>query len=948
MKIKGIIRKIGVYFPGAFFLLVIGSASATVYVKDPVPIGTTGYNVAKITGQNPTTNAIIGCSGNWSGGTGVIFAKPIALSYPVNVNLTSSGGSFVITNSTTGDTTGRSTSRSISGSGLPTSGTLYFSTLIKADATALSKLANNQAYYIGVSRTDYNASDATVVSFPATGVHVGFKKVSGVVTVSLGVNGTSYTLVPTATAGTTYFCVVEIQLNAGDSGKEIVTAVVDPLAPVMSGTYQASTSAADVVSTGTTFTYLNIGGLYATGNGSVFLDEFLMADSSNDAFPMNLGDLAITSLPASSIGPFDVTANAGLGAVGAAGATVFMDWGTETNALNTTVNLGTFNTVTNLTTTLTSLEPLSTYYYRHRADDGTTVATSAVTIAFTTAGAASFSNLTSSNILTTAYFAGLLAEPTVAATTVSLWLGTSANDLSLVSTWGPVWVSTNLVWSVSDCPFGSTYFYAFKAQYEYGGDTYTFWSTTNSTLISADVIWTGAGGDASWNTAANWDIGIVPLAISAATINQGSTITAVSDGVDKSLQVNAAAPVALDFTGHTLVSPTLTVGTKTPSRLSMKGSFVVDSLFRIGDASASGSIVELQNGTALNVAALQIGYSSESNTLSVLSGASVNATNEVLVLTSSGKCRNRIYVGTGGVFTAQAGIRVDDNINWVIIDGGIVTNKGDYYNGNRKSSTTGVGATLDIVNEGFLRQIGTLRVSPWYDSKVRVMNGGVLQAGAITVGTDADSGSGSRLIVSNATVLASSLGVPADDRHTSEGVMIYEDSGRTTTVSISGGMNLGVYNSSRPGTNNRNNFLNLSGGTFTVGGTITLGNTVIAAHSNNVIRISGKTAAFSAGSMIACNNSRFEFTIPSEGFDHIPLQVVGTASLDSTTAMKVNATAFVRGGSVTLVSAGALSSPVPASNIVVTVKAGYSARTIQTSTAISVLVAPSASILIVR
>ena len=947
MKIKGIIRKIGIHFSGVL-LLAIGSASATVYVKDPVPIGTTGYSVAKITGQAPTTNAIIGCSGSWSGGTGVIYARPIALTYPANVNLISSGGSFVITNSTAGDTTGRATSRSISGSGLPTSGTLYFSTLIKADATALSKLANNQAYYLGVSRTDYNATDATVVSFPTTGVYIGFKKVSGVVTVSLGVNGTSYTVVPTAAAGTTYFCVVQIQLNAGDSGKEIVTAVVDPLAPVMSGTYMASTSAADVVSAGTTFTYLTVGGLYATGNGSVFLDEFLMTDSASDAFPMNLGDLAITSLPASSIGPFGVTANAGLGAVGASGATVYLDWGTAANALNTTINLGTFNTITNLSTVLSDLRPMATYYYRHRADDGTAVATSGVTIAFTTSGAASFSGLTSSNVLTTAYFSGLLAEPTVAATTVSLWSGSSPTDLLLVTTWDPVFVSTNFVWTVPDCPFGSTYFYAFKAQYEYDGDTYTFWSTTNSTVISADVIWTGAGTDTSWNTAANWDIGVVPLAVSTATINQGATLTATSDGTDKILQVNAATPVSLDFTGHTLVSPTVHVGTKTPSRFSMKGNFVVDTLFRIGDASASGSIVELQGGAALNVAALQVGYSSESNTVRILSGASVNATNEVLVLTSSGKCRNTIYVGTGGVFTAQAGIRVDDNINWVIIDGGVVTNKGDYYNGNRKSNTTGVGATLDIVNGGVLRQIGTLRVSPWYDSKVRVMNGGMLQAGAITIGTDADSGSGSRLIVSNATVTASSLGVPADDRHTSEGVMIYETLGRTTTVLISGGMNLGVYNSSRSGPNNRNNFLNLSGGTFTVGGAVTMGNTVIAAHSNNVIRISGKTAAFSAGSLIACNNSRLEFTIPSEGFDHIPVQVVGAASLDSTTAMTVNATAFTKGGTVTLVSAGTLSSPVPASNIVVTVKAGYSAQTIQTGTTISVLVAPSASVLIVR
>ena len=68
VKIKGIISGVSFIVAGMLFLWGPGSASATVYVKDPVPIGTTGYSVAKITGQTPTTNAIIGCSGAWSGG----------------------------------------------------------------------------------------------------------------------------------------------------------------------------------------------------------------------------------------------------------------------------------------------------------------------------------------------------------------------------------------------------------------------------------------------------------------------------------------------------------------------------------------------------------------------------------------------------------------------------------------------------------------------------------------------------------------------------------------------------------------------------------------------------------------------------------------------------------------------------------------------------------------
>lgn len=471
MTIKGIIRQKLCLFCSLLSLLDAATVSATIYVKDGVPIGPTGYTAAALTAQNPTTNAIIGCSGAWTATAGTLYAKVTNLQYPPSVNYTSRGGSFVITHTTSGDTTGRSTSRLISGTSLPTSGTLYFSTLINVDATALSKLANGQAYFIGVSRTDYKATDATAVTFPATGVHVGFKKVSGVVTLSLSVNGTSYPIIASVTAGQTYFCVVEIQLNAGTGGKEIVTAIVNPTEPNMFGLYTASTSAADVVAVGTTFTYLNLGGLYATGGGSVYFDEFLMANSNDEACPIALGNLSIFSTTATAIGNFSATANATLTVISEDDPTVYLDWGTSANALNTTTNLGTFIAAGPLSTVLTNLLPATTYYYRHRADDGSNVATSLVTVAFTTTGAASFSGLSASNVLTTAYLSGVLSEPSVDATTVSLWFGSSAGGLSLAKTWAPVTASTPFAWSIPDCTLEATYFYAFKAEYEYGGDT---------------------------------------------------------------------------------------------------------------------------------------------------------------------------------------------------------------------------------------------------------------------------------------------------------------------------------------------------------------------------------------------------------------------------------------------------------------------------------------------
>ena len=945
-SIKGVIRYVSLLFSIVTWLGT--PAQGAVYVKDPVPIGPTGYSVSSLKLQAPTTNAIVGCSGAWTGDTGTIIARTANLAYPEVVPLASSGGSFAIYNTGNGNLQGRQTSRSTASSGLPTSGTLYFSVLLRGDTASFGALANNQAYYIGVGTTDLKAATDAASTFPSTGAFVGFKKVSGTVQVALGVNGVSYALVPTASAGTTYFCVVEIQLNAGADGNERVAAVVDPVTSSMVGPNSASAEAA-LVASGSTFTYLTLGGMYATNSGYPSFDEFIMADAFGDVCPIPAADLLVLSTSASDVGDIIATANANLAVVSETPPTVYLDWGESADALNTTTNLGVFSEAGPIATVLDDLAPATTYYYRHRADDGGNVSTSLVTIAFTTTGAASFSGLVASNTLSTAFLSASLEDPGVGPTTVSLWFGPSADALSLVTTWDPVSTPTNYSWSISDCTLGATYHYAFKAEYEYGGDTYTFWTTTTPLLINVDVVWTGGGSDTAWGTGANWDLGMAPLAVSTATINQGASVSATGDGVANVLQVNAAAPVSIDFTGHSLAVPTVHIGTKTTSSLAMTGNFSVGTLFRIGDASASGSTVSLGDGAVLNVSALQVGYSSANNVLRILDGASLTASAEALVLSSSGgKWNNTIYVGTGGVFTAQAGIRVEDNVNSFIIDGGTVTNSGSYYNGRRKTNDTGSDATLDIVNGGFMRQIGTLHVCPWYTDRVRVMNGGALQAGAIAIGSDADSGTGGRLIVSNGTVTASSLGVPADDRHTGEGVLIYEDDSQTTTVTISGGMNLGVYNSTRSNTANRNNFLNIYGGVISVSGAFTMGNTKVAAHSNNVVRVLGSNAAFSAGSFIACNNSRVEYAIPAEGFDTTPIQVAGTATLDATTSFKVDATAFVQGGVVTLLSAGTLASTMPDERVVVTAKAGYTSTVLQEDNAVKVRIVPSATILIVR
>lgn len=922
----------------------LGNTShAALLVKDPFVTGGAGSYTAgsSLAGQSGT-NSTVGLSGSWGTGTGVFLVEGTGLAYPAGLPLEEAGGSLSVFNASTSSTDGRILSRTITG--LPTSGSIYYSALVRAATGLTAALADGHAVGVGIG-TLPNSGTITNPRPPDDGIYFAFQNIGGTKCIVGRVKGVPQVLVANPVADQTYICVAKIEIGAGSGGQDIVRLAVDPVVP---DDYDIATTNA-VLAAGTTFTKMAIAGTYRVNSKKAFFDEVRVGSTWNDVCPLAVPDLMVLSTSATGVDDFSATANASLVAIGENAATVLLDWGTSEEALSTTTNLGVFTEAGSIGTILDDLTPATTYFYRHRAEDGQNVSTSLVTIAFTTTGAASFSGLEASNILSTAFISASLDDPGVGPTAVSLWFGPSEGALSLVKIWDPTSTSTNYAWSIPDCTLGATYHYAFKAEYEHGGDTYAFWSSTNAIVVSADMVWTGAGADTAWGTGANWDLGMAPLAVSTATIAQGASVTATGDGVANVLQVNATAPVSIDFTGHSLAVPTVHVGTKTTSGLTLKGNLAVNTLLRIGDASASGSTVVLEDGAALGVGPLQVGYSSANNVLRVLDGASLTATSEALVLSSSGgKWNNTIYVGTGGVFTAQAGIRVDDNVNAFIIDGGTVTNSGTYYNGRRKTNETSVGARLDIVNGGFMRQVGTLHASPWYRDRVRVMNGGVLQAGAITIGSDQDSGTGSLLIVSNATVTASSLGVPSDDRHTGEGVMIYEDEGRTTTVAISGGMNLGVYNSTRPNTANRNNLLNIYGGSLSVSGAFTMGNTKVAAHSNNVVRVLGGNAAFSADSLIACNYSRLEYAIPAEGFDTTPIQVAGTATLDPTTAFNVDATAFVQGGMVTLLSAGTLVSTMPDERVVVTAKAGYTSTVLQEDNAVKVRIVPSATILIVR
>ena len=545
-----------------------GIAAAAVFVKDPVPIGGTGgYATGSLVTQNSTHSAITGFNGAWiSGNTSVLQVDASGLAYPNNVNLTSDGGSFIVYNDTVdAQTTGRALSRSISTSGLPSSGDLYFSALLNVEAAAMAQLQNEYAYYIGVNRVGYvveSAHNTLARTFPPSGVYVGFYKTAGVVTVSLSVNGVKHTLIPSAVAGDTYFCVVKVELNAGVGGNEIVSAVANPVAASMDYGAGVALTEAAVLNTGDTFTYLTVGGYYPTNKGRVFFDEFIMADSNYDVCPIVSDGAVLASMAASGIDCYSATAN-GHVIVGGATVEIFIDVapaGEEFSGSGS--SLGYFAATAPLSAPLSSLMPDSEYSYRFRAEWMTGAATSSAA-AFTTLGAVSFPSLSASNVGSTVSVNASVSHFGVAPTTVTLLFGESAGALSPEGQpWNNVAASASLSRDVADCEIGRLYYYAFKAEYEYNNESYEYTSDVKAVYIfSADtkiktLYWGGGTTDIADGTpipltaagqVGTWDKTTKNWSIDAA----GSKYVAWTDGVDMtahfvSFPVSGTATITLE------------------------------------------------------------------------------------------------------------------------------------------------------------------------------------------------------------------------------------------------------------------------------------------------------------------------------------------------------------------------------------------------------------------
>ncbi len=618
----------------------------------------------------------------------------------------------------------------------------------------------------------------------------------------------------------------------------------------------------------------------------------------------------VISQPAENVGLYSATAKGTLAQVGTPAPTVYLDWGTDPEfAAPTTVNLGVIATDGDFTTPLTGLLPDTTYCYRYRAIS-TAGESIGETVSFITAGKPAFSDATLTSELNTCYCSAELTTLGDGPITVVCWLGETPETLQAVKTWGNVTEPGTFEWTVANLAYGQAYFCTYSATWTYQGREITGWSITNSAMTAGSAIWTGLQ-NSDWSTANNWNIEQVPNARLDAAVFGAASISIAANAECKTLVVDSADPVTLTSSA-TLAASEIRVGTNALTHAVLRGGQTTilpdGALYVSTDRKAQGTTLTLTDGASLNTRAAVIsdGGTNYGNRLIIGNAGSAQIGN---VANGRAQSRNNeVHVLAGGALTVTNSIYNYGGENIFLVDGGAVTNLGTFVNAYRQSLSETRACYVRVTNGGYLRQIGDFNINNWYNGYVEVLNGGHLDAtGVIYQGDNiADQGGVAYLVVSNATLTGTTIRLPNDPRRWEGNLLLHEDAGQTTTVTLSGALQFGCAGGDRGARAyaNCNNALRVNGGRLAIGTDFQVGGGS-KLSTNNVVSIAGETARITAGSIIFGVSNRLEYTLPANGFAQIPLETEGTATLAPTTWLTIDTTAM-RSGRHTLLKASTL------------------------------------------
>lgn len=266
MQSRFLARLIG----AAAWLALATSASAAVLVSDGVPVSGTGaYNAdATLQNQNPTHTSIIGEINAWLSTSAFVQVSGLGLEYPSSYQLSAIGGSLVATSATTSATIGRYTRRALLS---PLGGkSFYFSVLMSY--SDLSSLITGYAVSLGMTQIQPSST-----AFPKDALMFGFRRsASGVEAVVMATN--TITVIQSNVLPGTHFVVGKFVYNG--AGADTIYASLDPGAAEPSS--WAANVTVDLLSSGASFGYINVGGCIGLNSKSVYFDQWRVGDTYSD------------------------------------------------------------------------------------------------------------------------------------------------------------------------------------------------------------------------------------------------------------------------------------------------------------------------------------------------------------------------------------------------------------------------------------------------------------------------------------------------------------------------------------------------------------------------------------------------------------------------------------------------------------------------------------------
>ncbi|MCL1909995.1 MAG: hypothetical protein FWG05_03560, partial [Kiritimatiellaeota bacterium] len=495
---------------------------------------------------------------------------------------------------------------------------------------------------------------------------------------------------------------------------------------------------------------------------------------------------------------------------------------------------------------------------------------------------------------------------------VCLW-GASPDAMEPVHTWDPL-DETFLSFAKSIETVGNPYYYSFEI-HAYVNET-TQWhisTQTNKFISTGNCYWTAGGGEnTEWQNPDNWDPCVPGPAATAIFTDQERAYP-----VTTFAEINIAAVNIVCGNGHTVTfdlgeyplnAANFNVGldyTRGRFILTEGSTMNVSDTFAVGK-NANWCYATFASGSRLNTQNFKVGwrfvntdYASD-NTIEIEAGAEVFATGEVCVshaqAGSGDPHRNHLYVY--GLLTAN-GILIGTSSDWngasgfMTVDGGIVTN----HNSTALGTWAGSDRILTLKNKArFIQTAGELslgtRSNNEYmyvldDSEYDLTGSVYIQRGTDHSGNYAD------IIVSNSTFRASggiTIGRGGADSGYHNQFLIYEDPGRTATVSFGGNFTFNTIT--------KYNTLGVHGGWLDLGAA-----SLATATSgiDNRLEFSRPTTRFTAANMTLRADSSLSFIIPKEGFDDAVIQLTGNADISDTTPINIDARAFY--GEATLITA---------------------------------------------